>query len=443
MKQVLAKAVRKIDLAPMVNPRFRAALLNPARNVALKGGRGSTKSSAISLYLVASFLGDKRANAVIMRKVANTLELSVFEQIKWAIYELGVESQFKFTKSPRRITHIKTGTAFYFAGVDDPQKLKSMIIAKGYVRWLWFEELAEFDNWAEIDTVRLSFTRKKLPPHMHVRTFYSWNPPRNPYDWIVDWAEQRKTMPGWLVDHSTYLDDVRHFLSDDYTDEIATVKANDPEYYAWQYLGRSVGLGTNVYNMSMFHPIKELFGDDPISRIAYSVDGGHAQSATTDLAFGITTRGKVVLLDTFYYSPAGKAHKRPPSELARNIHDWIRGHKESEEWGKRPILHRTIDSAEAALRNQYDADYHIAMHPVAKLKKQTMIDYVYSLLADGRFYYIDKPANAVFVEQHRDYRYEEKTLNSDDPRVIKENDHTCDAFQYFVLDNRLELKLKG
>lgn len=432
-----------IDLDAMINPHFDAAFFSDALNLAFKGGRGSTKSSAISTELVSRFLEDPNANALILRKVANTLELSVYEQIKWAIYEMGLEDEFRYVKRPYRIIHKETGTAFYFSGVDDPQKLKSMIIAKGYVRWLWFEELAEFDNWAEIDAVRLSFTRKRLPAGMHVLTFYSWNPPRNPYDWIVDWAEVRKTMHGWFVDHSTYKDDTLHFLSDDYLDEIETVKTTDPDYYRWQYLGESVGLGTNVYNMAMFHQLDSLPTDDPVTRIAYSVDGGHAQSATTVLCFGITAKGKIILLDTYYYSPAGKAEKRPPSQLSQEIHDWISGHIHNEPWGRRAILKRTIDSAEAALRNQYHSDWNIAWHPVAKLKKQTMIDYVYSLLADGRFYYLDTSANKVFVEQHKTYRYDQKTVKTDDPRVIKDNDHTCDAFQYFVVDNAQTLKLKG
>jgi phage terminase large subunit len=33
-------------------------------------------------------------------------------------------------------------------------------------------------------------------------------------------------------------------------------------------------------------------------------------------------------------------------------------------------------------------------------------------------------------------------LNSDDPKVIKEDDHTCDAFQYYVNDNLQKLNLK-
>ena len=72
-----------------------------------------------------------------------------------------------------------------------------------------------------------------------------------------------------------------------------------------------------------------------------------------------------------------------------------------------------------------------------------MIDMVISLLAEGRFYYLDIPANKVFYEEHKMYRYDEKTIHSDDPKVIKEDDHTVDEFKYFVLDNARDLGLKA
>ena len=71
-----------------------------------------------------------------------------------------------------------------------------------------------------------------------------------------------------------------------------------------------------------------------------------------------------------------------------------------------------------------------------------MIDYVQSLLAQGRVFVLDTPNNKVFMEQHRQYQWDEKSMESDDPKVIKENDHTVDAFKYMVLDNARVLGLK-
>ena len=429
-----------VNVNAMICPHFDSILYDHSLNKVLKGGRGSTKSSVISLQLVMDFLKDDNANVLVLRKVANTIELSVYEQIKWAIYMLHVDSLFEFKKSPYRIVDKRNGTAFYFSGVDDPQKLKSMIIAKGYVRYLWFEELAEFDSWQEVDTVRASFTRKNLPPGAHVVTYYSYNPPKNPYDWINEWVAQREGMPNWFVDHSTYKDvTLPNILSEDYIDEINTVKANDVDYYRWMYLGEVVGLGTNVYNMDNFNSIDKLPADDYITNLYYSVDSGHEVSATTCGAYGLTRKGNLVLLDTYYYSPQGKTHKKPPSELSRDLKEFI--DKVTNWIGKQPTR-LTMDSAEGALDNQFYNDFGIRWHKVRKLKKVDMIDRVQDLLAQGRFFYLKRPENEIFIKEHEKYQWDEKTLQSDDPKVIKEDDHTCDMFQYVVRDNERDLGLK-
>ena len=429
-----------VDVNAMICPHFDSVLYDHSLNKVLKGGRGSTKSSVISLQLVMDFLKDNNANVLVLRKVANTIELSVYEQIKWAIYMLHVDSLFEFKKSPYRIVDKRNGTAFYFSGVDDPQKLKSMIIAKGYVRYLWFEELAEFDSWQEVDTVRASFTRKNLPPGAHVVTYYSYNPPKNPYDWINEWVAQREGMPNWFVDHSTYQDvTLPNILSEDYIDEINTVKANDVDYYRWMYLGEVVGLGTNVYNMDNFNSIDKLPADDYITNLYYSVDSGHEVSATTCGAFGLTRKGNLILLDTYYYSPQGKTHKKPPSELSRDLKEFI--DKVTNWIGKQPTR-LTMDSAEGALDNQFYNDFGIRWHKVRKLKKVDMIDRVQDLLAQGRFFYLKRSENEIFIKEHEKYQWDEKTLQSDDPKVIKEDDHTCDMFQYVVRDNERDLGLK-
>lgn len=429
-----------VDVNAMICPHFDSVLYDHSLNKVLKGGRGSTKSSVVSLQLVMDFLKDDNANVLVLRKVANTIELSVYEQIKWAIYMLHVDSLFEFKKSPYRIVDKRNGTAFYFSGVDDPQKLKSMIIAKGYVRYLWFEELAEFDSWQEVDTVRASFTRKNLPPGAHVVTYYSYNPPKNPYEWINEWVTQREGMPNWFVDHSTYKDvTLPNILSQDYIDEINTVKQNNYDYYRWMYLGEVIGLGTNIYNMDNFQAIDKLPTDDYITNVYYSVDTGHEVSATTCGAYGLTKKGNLILLDTYYYSPQGKSHKKPPSELSKDLKSFI--DKVTEWIGKQPTR-MTIDSAEGALDNQFYNDYGIHWHKVNKLKKVDMIDRVQDLLAQGRFYYLKRPENEIFIAEHQKYQWDENTLQSDDPKVIKEDDHTCDGFMYLCVDNERDFGLK-
>src|SRR5690606_37756735 len=138
--------------------------------------------------------------------------------------------------------------------------------------------------------------------------------------------------------------------------------------------------------------------------------GGHSVSATTYGCYGLTAKRRVILLNTYYYSPAGRVDKKAPRDLSKDVNEFITKTATQEEWKGARIINRTIDSAEAALRNQYYKDYGQHFNPVAKKKNIDMIDYVHLLLANGRFYYMEKPypigmkhadSNEIFIEEHR------------------------------------------
>lgn len=377
------------------------------------------------------------ANIVIIRKVANTIRDSVFNKVWWALSLFGIDRQFSKTVSPFKIVHKKTGSTFYFYGQDDFQKLKSNDI--GNIIAVWYEEAAEFASQEDFDQSNVTFMRQKHPRAKFVQFFWSYNPPRNPYSWINEWFESIKTNKNYLAHSSTYLDDKLGFVTEQMLEDIERIKENDYDYYRYLYLGEAVGLGNNVYNMSTFHPIEDLPSDDRLIGICFALDGGHQQSATACCSFGITAKGKVILLDTWYYSPAGQVNKKAPSQLSKEIYEYMSSVIDKY---KVQALQYTIDSAEGALRNQMFLDFGLRWHPVAKLRKVTMIDSFQSLLAQGRFFYLNIENNKIFIEEHKMYRWDEKTIKSDNPSVIKEDDHTCDTAQYFVLDNAKLLGLR-
>lgn len=430
-----------INIQKEVNPHFKPVWVSKKPYNVLSGGRNSFKSSVIALkltYMMVQYISKgEKANVVVIRKVANTIRDSVFLKIQWALGKFGVLDQFQSTVSPFKITHKNTGSTFYFYGQDDFQKLKSNDI--GNIIAVWYEEAAEFDDAEEFDQTNVTFMRQKHPLADCVQFFWSYNPPRNPYAWINEWSDSLRGNLNYLIHHSSYKDDVLGFVTEQMLQDIERIKENDYDYYRYLYLGEPVGLGTNIYNMNLFKPLKELPSDDPIILIDTSTDTGHQVSATTHGAFALTAKKNVILLDTYYYSPEGKANKKAPSELSVEFYEWLTSIRKTY---AKPIDKMTIDSAEGALRNQVFKDYGLRMHPINKKKKVDMIDNVHVLLAQGRFYYLDTPNNQVFIEEHKRYQWDEKTLNSDDPKVVKEADHTCDMLQYYVNDNLRKLGLK-
>lgn len=429
------------DPLKKLNPTFYSVWITKRSDIILTGGRSSTKSSVVSQKLVEKKMRYPMGNAVILRQVANTLRKSVYSQITWALHDAGVANQFIFKANPMEIIHKKWGTGFHFSGADDPEKLKSLIIPIGYVQDLWFEEANSFAGEESLDTIQDTFIRKILPDGREMQTWYSWNPERNPYHWSNEFAEKHKNDSEFLVHHSTYMDDIRGYNSPQILKKIENYKKNDYDYWRWMYKGEVIGMGDNVYNMDTFQPVDQIPDDDRLIGIYFASDTGHQVSATTHLAFGMTRQRNVILLDTYYYSPDKKLTKKAPSELSKELHEFYE--KVRKKYSSIPVYQKTIDSAEGAIRNQYFKDYGEHLHPVKKGDKIDMIDYVHDLLAQGRFFYLDIPENKIFVEEHRKYQWDQKSLGPGrNPEVVKDDDHTCDAFQYFVKDNLQDLGLK-
>lgn len=165
--------------------------------------------------------------------------------------------------------------------------------------------------------------------------------------------------------HSTYLDDEKGFLSKQMIRKIDAYKETDEDYWNWMYRGLVIGMGDNIYNMNHFQPLKELPSDDPIIMIDVAPDTGYQQSATTHGAFALTAKKKVILLDTYYYSPADRVVKKAPSELSDEYKEWI---DDIRKVYKKPIDMMSIDSAEGALRNQLYKDHGLRLHPITKGK---------------------------------------------------------------------------
>lgn len=434
-----------IDIQKNVNPNFKEVWTTKKPYNILRGGRNSFKSSVIVLQLIYMMLqyimrGEK-ANVVVIRKVANTIRDSVFLKIQWALekfgFSVGPAGDFKDTVSPFKIVHKVTGSTFYFYGQDDFAKLKSNDI--GNIIAVWYEEAAEFSSEEEFDQTNVTFMRQKHLLADIVRFFWSYNPPRNPYHWINEWSDGMTGEDDYLVHHSSYQDDELGFVTEQMLADIERIKKNDYDYYRYIYLGEAVGLGTNVYNMSLFKKLKELKDDDPIIMVDTATDTGHQISATTHGAFALTAKQNVILLDTYYYSPEGKVNKKAPSELSEEYKEWL---DETRNKYRKPMDMMTIDSAEGALRNQIYKDYSIRLHPIAKGLKVDMIDNVHDLLAQGRFYYLDTPNNKVFIEEHKKFAWDADSQRTAKPKVIEIDDHTCDMFIYYVNDNLQKLRLK-
>lgn len=232
-------------LSGIISPAFvephRAIKAGTINELVEKGGRGSAKSSHLSVEVILELLRHPDCHAVVMRKVGNTLRTSVYAQICWAIAELGLTDRFRCTVSPMECIYRRTGQKIMFFGLDDPGKLKSIKVPFGYIGIAWFEELDQFDGPEQVRNVEQSLFRGGA----YSMCFKSFNPPAMARNWANRYVLESK--PGKLVHHSTYLTTPPEWLGHRFIDDAEHLKSVNETAYRHEYLGEVVGSGTQVF----------------------------------------------------------------------------------------------------------------------------------------------------------------------------------------------------
>lgn len=235
----------------------------------LKGGRGSTKSTFVSLEIILGMMRHPDANAVALRKVGVNLKDSVFEQLQWAIQALGVEQYWDAKLSPLELVYRPTKQRIIFRGADKPKKIKSIKFRRGYARYIWYEEIDEFAGPEEIRVINQSLMRGGE----QFAVFYSYNPPKSQRNWVNTEILERR--PDRLVHHSTYLTVPRHWLGEQFFVEAEHLKATKPDSYEHEYMGKVTGTGGEVFSNLTIRTIS----DEEIAvfdRIKRGLDFGYA-----------------------------------------------------------------------------------------------------------------------------------------------------------------------
>ncbi len=207
----------------------------------LFGGRGGLKSSFISLEIVLGMMRDAQANAAIFRKYGVTLRESVYEQILWAIDELGVPHLWETNVSPMQCVYRPTGQKIVFRGLDKAKKTKSIKASHGYFKYLWFEELDEFAGPEEIRTVQQSVLRggDKFV------VFKSFNPPISMNSWANVYVNEPRDDS--YRHRSDYRDAPAEWLGQQFIDDAEHLRKTNERAYRHEYLGEAVGTGSEVF----------------------------------------------------------------------------------------------------------------------------------------------------------------------------------------------------
>lgn len=296
-------------IAPSYFPLVRDVFKHNHTHYDLSGGRGSLKSSTVSLIVPLLLISNPGTHALVLRKVANTIRDSVYAQYIWAIGELGMAGYWEAKVSPMELIYKPTGQKIMFRGADDPMKIKSIKVPFGYIAVTHFEEKDQFAGRAEIRNILQSTMRGG----QKYWNFESYNPPISRDNWAnKDSLEERADR---LCHKSTYLEAPPEWLGQQFIDEAEHLKATDERAYQHEYLGIAVGTGGNVFENLELREIT----DEEIShfdRIYQGVDFGFFPDAFAFLRmYYDSARETLYFIDEYY------AHKKSNAETAQWILD--------------------------------------------------------------------------------------------------------------------------
>lgn len=397
----------EIRLSSVIGPAFhllaRDVVQHGHTHYDLSGGRGSLKSSCVSLLVPLILLANKNTHALVLRKVANTIRDSVYAQYLWAIGELGMASYWEAKVQPMELIYRPTGQKIMFRGADDPMKIKSIKVPFGYIAVTHFEEKDQFAGRAEIRNILQSTMRGGSK----FWNFESYNPPISRDNWAnKDSLEER---PDRLCHKSTYLEAPPEWLGSQFLSEAEHLKSTDERAYRHEYLGEAVGTGGNVFENLELRKItdKEISHFD---RIYQGVDFGWFPDQLAFIrAHYDRNQETIYLLDELY------VNKWPNENLA----DWIKGKKYTD-------AYITCDSAEP----KSVADLRAFGLPAqSAMKGPGSVDYGFKWLQKRKIV-IDRHRTPNAYQEFANYEYERDKDGEFISGYPDRNDHILSATRY-------------
>ena len=367
-----------------------------------KGGRGSGKSSFISLAIVLGLMKDSNANAIIYRKVNDTIYDSVYTQILWAIDRLDLLNWFKFYKQPMKMIYLPTGQEILFKGCDDPQKSKSIKPKKGYFGYCWFEEATDFQGLDEIENIVQSVARSGLGK---TAIILSYNPPESVQNWIN--AEVLNKQENRYIHHSTYLDIPRELLGEQFIKIAEYKKQTNEKQYKHIYLGEVTGTGGEIFQNINLQEIKQV----DINNYPYRYCG---------MDFGFTIDPTAIILMYINKNILYIYDEKYSTGLTyAQIADWLQS-KEN------PVCF--ADSAEPRSINELRKNYNCRVLPVEKGKDS--VEFGIKRLQELEKIIIDPARCPNTAREFCQYEYEKDRNGNFYSAFPDKNNHAIDAVRY-------------
>lgn len=166
--------MREIYLPEIVGGGYGEFWRFQGRYRVVKGSRASKKSKTAALNFIWRLTRLPDTNLLVVRKTYRSLRDSCYAELCWAIERLGLAAAWQRREEPLELTYLPTGQKIFFRGLDDPQKITSIVARQGQLCFLWLEEAYEVsreEDFAILDeSIRGSAPFKQL-----TLTFNPWS----------------------------------------------------------------------------------------------------------------------------------------------------------------------------------------------------------------------------------------------------------------------------
>lgn len=273
----------RVNIAEVIGKGYKEFWNNRKRFLVVKGSKGSKKSTTAAMRYIYNIMKYPQSNLLVLRRTFNTHRDSTFAEFKRAAARLNVAYKFKFKQAPMEIVYKPTGQKIIFRGLEDPDKLASVVVAVGYLCWVWIEEAFEIMNEESFDKLNLSI-RGAIPKELNLwkEICVTFNP------WIANhWLKRRffdKTPANATVLTTTYL--CNEFLDVEDIKQIEDMRETNPRKF------RIVGLGEWGVSEGLVYTYrewsKEVDPDKQTIRLARDYEGRPRYQPIYGLDFGFT-----------------------------------------------------------------------------------------------------------------------------------------------------------
>lgn len=317
-----------INYNPIIPKPFAPLLNTNAENgthrfVAV-GGRYSGKTTTILEEALEGWLTIKGANIVLARADDCDFRKTTFSTIKKILHKYGIAEYCSIPKRVGDITFLPNGNIIRFVATGgDEHRTKGLDFEQGYVHRFIHDEAQELNEAFEVKGAEKTLLRLMGET---TKWIYIYNPPPNKGEFANVYFPELVRAKRAIQIYSSW-EDIYQLLDKEVLDEILKDKAQDFNYYLYEYMGQVVASKGLVY--PQFRREKQIVNifnlflhGDRVSELVLGLDEGTVYDSTCVTALAIMKSGRAVVLDCFENDPLING-QQSPSQQSKAIIAWI------------------------------------------------------------------------------------------------------------------------